>query len=407
MKVGILGHGFMDWGGGLDFLRLVAGSLAIADPSIELHFLLPTAGPRLYLGKYKRRLRQTFSKLAGQSQAAAKTPNHAHVFDLVRSIEGNTTIHAIDSGEWALRRAVKKHKLDVLLPSVQPLKNPGAPWIGYLYDYQHAYFPHLFSSDELARRDAHFRLMLERASHVVVNAQSVVHDVQRFHPEHGAHIVAMPFSAAPNRSWFELAALDPHSYGIGAPYFIICNQFWQHKDHATAWQAFAQVALQYPDVELVCTGETQDSRNPGYFPELMESAQRLGIAGRLRVLGLIPKVDQIRLLRGAIAVLQPSLFEGGPGGGAVFDAVSLGVRAIVSDIPVNLELPPGDIMFFKAGQSSSLAEAMAQLLTPQGNPQQRRDVSAQALIADGHARRVQCGNVLVHTMAAAIEAWTG
>ena len=50
----------------------------------------------------------------------------------------------------------------------------------------------------------------------------------------------------------------------------------------------------------------------------------LGINDDVEIVGHIPKLDQIALLKNSIAVIQPTLFEGGPGGGSAYDAISLG-----------------------------------------------------------------------------------
>lgn len=84
----------------------------------------------------------------------------------------------------------------------------------------------------------------------------------------------------------------------------------------------------------------------------------LGIDQKVRILGLIPKVDQIALMRGSLALIQPTLFEGGPGGGAVYDAVGLGVPCIVSDIDVNREIDEDAVCFFKTGDADDLFMAM-------------------------------------------------
>lgn len=391
MRIGILGHGFMEWGGGLDFLRMIAGSLLVADPTVELHFLFPIAGPRYQTRMQLRRLKKVVCKGLGRPYADNKVPNWHHLDDLVFSIGGKSYAHRIDTGMGALRRATKKYQLDVLLPSISPLKNQTVPWIGYLYDYQHAYYPEFFTSEEILARNSQFENMLASASHVIVNAQAVADDIKRFNPEHRAEIVALPFSAAPNPKWLELEPADLKKYGITCPYFIISNQFWQHKDHKTAWHALALVLRQYPDIQLVCTGETHDYRNPNHFSGLMELGEQLGITHRLLVLGLIPKDEQIRLVRSAIAMVQPSLFEGGPGGGAVFDAISLGVPCIVSDIPVNCELNESSVVFFEAGDFSSLAKKMFKVFeekTPETN------LTSLKLTSLGLERRQRCGEIL-------------
>ena len=88
----------------------------------------------------------------------------------------------------------------------------------------------------------------------------------------------------------------------------------------------------------------------------------MNLSQYIHFLGYIPKKDQLQILRGAIALLQPTLFEGGPGGGAVYDAVSLGVPSIVSDIPVNKEILGGNVFFFHTGSSDAMKEKMLELL---------------------------------------------
>lgn len=395
MKIGIIGHGFMEWGGGIDFLRIVAGSLLVADPTVELHFLFPIAGARYKTRVQLRLFKKLVYKGLGRPFVDNKAPNWHHLDDLVSSIGGNSYAHRIDTGMGALRKATKKYQLDVLLPSISPLRDQTVPWIGYLYDYQHAYYPEFFTPAEIATRNAQFQDMLASASHVIVNAQAVAYDIKRFHPEHQAKIIALPFSAAPNPKWLELGPADLEKYGITCPYFIISNQFWQHKDHITAWHALALVLRQNPDVRLVCTGETHDYRNPDYFRNLMHLAEKLGIKHQLIILGLIPKVEQIRLVRSAVAMVQPSLFEGGPGGGSVFDAISLGVPCIVSDVQVNLELNEPIVTFFKARDPSSLAKEMLKALLQQDS--QTRALPAE-LISLGADRRRLCGMALLDTI---------
>ena len=143
---------------------------------------------------------------------------------------------------------------------------------------------------------------------------------------------------------------------------------------------------------MVCTGTTGDYRDPGYFAGLQEGLARSGIIPRVHILGMVPKIDQIELLKGSIALIQPTLFEGGPGGGAAYDAVSLGVRCVLSDIAVNREIAnePG-IRLFAARDPAALAEA---LLDVGQTPEPPRP-DASVLMRQGHARRAACGAQLL------------
>lgn len=391
-RLGLLAHGFASWGGGIDFLRLTASSLRYADPKLELHVLAPVRGPLVIL----RNLRDWIRNTLGMGATVATRPTLA---DLERALSGTGAIlHLIDLGPRALARATEKLRLDAVLPAMVPQPTNNPPWVGYLYDFQHKHLPQFFSPEECARRDVAFGRMLDCAPAVIVNAQSVVRDIERFFPNHRARVFVLPFSPAPGSGAFSVNVDDAcRRHGVCRPYFIICNQFWKHKDHGTAFKAFATLVQQHPGLSLVCTGATGDHRFPGHFEELMREARLDGVADRIHSLGLIPKLDQLALMRGAIALIQPTLFEGGPGGGAVYDAVGLGQRSIVSDIPVNTEIDDPMVTFFKVGDAESLTAAMeASLATFNG---QLAPLDQAILIARGIDRRRTCGKILLRVVA--------
>ena len=403
MKIGILGHRFIEWGGGIDFLRAICESLAAADHPVELHVLIPARGPRGVIHGLSRRLRLVAKRLLGQ--VAPAPADAAELYDLSGPIAaaGRTIrVHEIDSGSAAIRNAFRQLELDILLPSFDVLTyGAEIPWLGYLYDMQHKYLPNFFSPRELKLRDFAMERMLRAACAVIVNSRALKSDIRSYFPAASAQIVVLPFSAAPLPAWFELSPDAVRAkYSVGPRYFIVCNQFWKHKDHATAFRAFAELASVHPELQLVCTGAVSDYRDRHYFPSLQELLSELGIEDRVFILGRIPKPDQIALLRGSVALIQPTMFEGGPGGGAGYDAIALGVPCILSDIPVNLEIDESGVRFFTSRDSASLRQVMAlsyaeaDTLVP---------VPPAELLARGWARRNACGNRLVQAAMMAIE----
>lgn len=398
-RIGLLGHNFIDWAGGLEFLRMMMASLQAVDEPLELHVLLPVRGPRVALHGVLRRLRRAAARLLGRGVASSYAPTTADVRQAFERVNGAVHLHRIDTGAAALRHAASRLGLEALIPAFHPLEpSAGRPWVGYIYDFQHRHLPHLFSDQERASRDRQFDAMLARAAVIVVNARAVERDARAFRPDSAARIVAMPINASPPPEWFDgdVPATQAR-YGLAGPYLIICNQFWIHKDHRTAFDAFARIAAEFPDVRLVCTGATSDYRNPRHLEELLAFARERGIGARVHVLGLIPKQDQVDLVRGARAVVQPTLSEGGPGGGAAYDAIALGVPALVSDIPVNLEIEEPGVSFFRAGDPQALADAMRALLGALPQPMR----SPAALMAAGAERRRRCGLALLQAIALA------
>lgn len=392
MKVAVLAHGMLGWAGGIDFLKGFCGSLISSDPDIEVHVLMPTKGPIRQLRDQLRPWKARAFKALGVDFAEHKIPEMVHAKEAFETLGLRCKVLEIDDGNRAIARAVGKHGLQAIVLSTIPFKELDPPWMGYLPDLQHKHYPNFFTQAEIDARDRYFTNMLTRARMVLVNSQAVADDIAHFFPRHESRLIVLPFNAAPQEAWFEKRGFSLEKYKIQKPYFLISNQFWLHKDHLTAWSALSRVLLKFPEARLVCTGETHDHRRKEHYPLLMERAKALGIEKNLSVLGLVPKHDQIQIMREALAVVQPTLFEGGPGGGSVYDAVSLGVPCIVSDIKVNLELKDHEISFFKAGDDESLAAEMRRFLL---NPPAREAPATVELLSAGEERRARCGRVIL------------
>ena len=392
MKVGILGQGFLGWAGGIGFIVLVTQAIAAADPASEIHLFLPLGTAN------KNRLLKFIPDwmLPNKKASVQRVPeglSHRLILDAFVGLKDLVSLHILDETPLALQKALRSTGVEAVLPAMDPLPSTlGVPWVGYLYDFQHRYLPAFFTAEEIERRNTAFQKMAMMASAVIVNSRKVRSDIEAFVPEATAKIFVMPFAPFLDPG---LVFEDDVQSGQARPYFMVCNQFWIHKDHGTAIRAFAQIASQYPHVDLLCTGSLNDYRAPDYVPSLQDEIARLGLAKRVKLLGMVPKNQQMQLLKNSLGLIQPTLFEGGPGGGAVYDAVALGVPALVSDIEVNREVDCGDVRFFKAGDPGQLARLMVDLLL--NLPLQRPD--RLALLASGQARLAKCGEVLLESLA--------
>jgi glycosyltransferase involved in cell wall biosynthesis len=382
-KIGLTAHDFLNWSGGIDFLWTMTDSL-LATPrgkNADLHLIVPDSGIRF---AWKRAGEFLSRKARTRLQSRELTNAFSEFGDRI-------TVHHIDVGRAAIRNVATKLNCDVLLPVMHSLgRDFPRPWLAYAYDFQHKYFPENFTEEARQSRDRHFDRLLTEARAVIVNSRAAANDIAKFVPQATARVFALPFAPAPQPDWLNDCPEIRERYSVRAPYFIISNQFWAHKGHDTAFEAFRQIAKMHPEVSLICTGSTGGSTDTSYFSKLIGSLEKTGIRDRVQILGLIPKRDQIELLKHSCALIQPTLFEGGPGGGAVYESFSLRVPAIVSDIPVNRELPTHDcITFFPAGDSVALAYRMEEKLTARRN---RTD--AAELLAAGRRLRLACGEVL-------------
>jgi glycosyltransferase involved in cell wall biosynthesis len=412
MRIGILAEGFLEWGGGIDFLRMVCDCLRLAAPDEPPAMVLLVPQGDL-AGAIWREAVPWYGWLMGclgEGRARSwreivreqREGRPSHKLDRVREGIGRDLPVLRFHGDGELEAIARAERLDCLLPAFRALsRQVRTPWIGYLYDFQHRHLPHLFSAADRAARDERFSAMASSARHVIVNSKAVENDCTRFLGNTGARFVALPFGAAPMPEWLTDEPALVARHGLPSRYFLVSNQFWTHKNHRLVFEALHNLAHapEAADVAVVCTGSIVDERDRSYFPSLQRYLREIGLTHRVRILDHIPKREQIEIMKRALAVIQPTLFEGGPGGGAVYDAISLGVPALVSDIPVNRELEGQGfpVEFFDPSNAAALADLMLARIR---GPELPRKESG-ALMEEGRARRRAVGRVLVETMKAA------
>jgi glycosyltransferase involved in cell wall biosynthesis len=139
------------------------------------------------------------------------------------------------------------------------------------------------------------------------------------------------------------------------------------KDYPTFLAAAARVAARLPDVDFLVIGEGE------LRPELEAAVSRLGLAARVRFLGLRHDVPA---LLGAVDVLAlTSLYEGLPN--VVIEAMAAGAVAVATDVGGCRELLlPGETWFLvPPGDAQAVADAVIEVL---GAPETARRIAGAA-----------------------------
>ncbi len=367
VKIGIDAEGFNSWGGGIDFIATLAEAIE-ATGRAETYLLYPTdsAGQIMFKSvkclKNSVTAKQSFKKLLD-----GELTDNKGLIDGFRVSSPKTKLIPYKRSENRLKTDIEKRKqrcvqrqdLDIVLPSVH-CRDKGfpVPQIGYLYDFQHRYLKEFFDAETIKNRDLEFERQLKASKYILVNSQACKNDISKFFPDAGCEVIALPFAPFLRPDTEESADLG--KYGLPEHYYMISNQFWEHKNHLRAFLALEAVyARGITDLHIVCTGKMQDDKNPMYVKGLMEEIGRLKCKDNIHLLGYIPKTDQIAIMKGSTGVIQPTLFEGGPGGGMVYNALCLGVCCLVSDIPVNREIEGYDtVFFFDPSDTAGLADLM-------------------------------------------------
>ena len=250
---------------------------------------------------------------------------------------------------------LRAHGVDVMSHSGHHGAYGGLPTIGWVPDLQHRHFPELFNRRTLAFRQARYRLLARFSTELVVSSRFGEHDLLALAPGAAGRITVLPFVVEPvaRERQPERAELES-AHGFSGRYLYLPNQFWAHKNHRLVIDALGLLARSGREVQVVATGVQHDRRRPRHFAELMERAQREGVAERFRVLGVVPYEHVAALMRESVAVINPSLFEGWST--TVEEAKSSGKRVLLSDIPVNREQAPAGGSFFDPADAEQLAE---------------------------------------------------
>jgi glycosyltransferase involved in cell wall biosynthesis len=260
---------------------------------------------------------------------------------------------------------------------------PGA--LAWIPDLQHKALPHFFTEQELRRRDDQFGALLRQSGRTVVfSSEHARSEAIRFFGEPKARTHVLHFATVPEQAWYGDPAPVLAKYNIQREYLIVCNQFWAHKEHALLFDAIRLLTEKRREVHVVCTGPTDDYRNPGYFAGLQAQIEAGHIGHLISILGLVPRHDQVMLIKGASAVVQPSSYEGWST--VLEDARALGKPVIASDFPVHVEQAVPGAIYFRGGDVTDCARAIAELYDTKQNLSQPCDRSDHR---SAHAARVQ------------------
>ena len=382
IRIGIDGDGFYTWGGGIDFIAMIAEALE-STGKVETYLLAPKSSIIDNFFKSTKCLIKAKGSLKRAKQIkASRYPSISNMLNGFATCTPNTKIityyylknRFIDNFEDRKEKCCLDNNIDILLPSILCEKSDfKIPRLGYIYDFQHKYLTEFFTDEECLRRDKAFENQLRKSKFVIVNAKSVKDDINKFFPENSSEVIVLPFKPFQKPNMAKM--VDLSKYNLPSKYYIVCNQFWMHKDHKTAFDALEKVFNEgYTDIHLVCTGLIRDDRNPDYGNEIKDKINSLNCKDNIHLVGFVQKDEQIAMMINAIGLIQPTLFEGGPGGGATYNAICLGLTALVSDIPVNKEIQGIDtVYFFEKKNSFELAKLMIEHINDKRKPDEITD----------------------------------
>lgn len=268
-------------------------------------------------------------------------------------------------------------------------------------DFQFRHLPEMFDDADRRDRERQWDYVAGRADGVLAISRAVAADAVSRHPQIKEKVHVCGFPPVFRES---VLAEDPEEvrrrYGLPERFFLVSNQFWQHKNHALVFHALSHLKRcgKVPPV-VAFTGRPHDYRHPDAFSEMLRFVHQSGLHEHCRFFGVVPRGEQVALIRACEAVVHPSRFEGR--GAIVEETDVLGTQLLCSDLPVHRELNAPNAIFFSPDGVEELA-GLLERSYPRSTKSTREIAAESERLAADYGRRLMVvfKKVLAATVAA-------
>ena len=237
--------------------------------------------------------------------------------------------------------------------------------IHWLVDFNNRAFPQHYPDNGNSMNV--FQAKLAKSNDkIVLSSYSLLNELKFYHPNYTCKVKILRFASTLPIITDDLIKLAKLKYKIDQPYLMSPNQFWEHKNQIVVLEALNIIKISYPEIKLkiLFTGSLEVSRGKGfYIEELKKKVNQFELNDYIQFLGVIDRNDQLALMKGSSALIQPSLYEGWST--LVEEAKALNKFIILSDLPVHREQITSNVAFFDPHNAQILAELIVnELINP-------------------------------------------
>jgi glycosyltransferase involved in cell wall biosynthesis len=256
------------------------------------------------------------------------------------------------------------HELDVLFPfndyigALPKLRPRVFSWIP---DFQHKFYPQYFSKLNLILREFKFKMIARHCNGLIFSSNDAFSQFKLFY-RYSKDLLPKVVSFTSIIDFDKLISGEAifEKFSIKSSFFIVCNQFYQHKNHFLILEALKLVVESGVDCHIIFTGKPDQVKDNSILLEMNEYIVKNGLNNCVKFLGLIPRMEQLSLILHSDAVIQPSKFEGWST--VIEDAKSLNKLVLASNLPVNIEQLNEKAYYFSPDSPEELSEAMLKVL---------------------------------------------
>jgi glycosyltransferase involved in cell wall biosynthesis len=210
---------------------------------------------------------------------------------------------------------------------------------------------------KIVERNFRIKFMLRHTNALVVSSRCTANDFTRFfNLRNSMELIIYHFvSVMEDLDKLQIDEVKI-KYGLPPRYYMVSNQFHKHKNHGILFKALSLLKEKGIIINLAITGKLPDAKNSKYLKELHQLIKDNYLSNQITFLGVIPRNEQLVLMKNSEAVIQPSFFEGWST--VIEDAKSLQVPVITSNLPVNKEQLETVGTFFDPNNPYELASVL-------------------------------------------------
>jgi glycosyltransferase involved in cell wall biosynthesis len=331
---------FVGWQGGIDLLKyILTPLLKINKKKFKIYIILAKknflSNLRYFFYSIKQ-LKNINKYLIGRKVISPILEGNNQILKFLTNVNEKPTIIYSDYSNF--KKEYRKIKPDLVFPCIKPHLISKNKNFGYIFDTQHNTLRKNFSKHEVLLRKKQDKILFKASKAILVNSLIMKKNLNKEINTHKKKIYSIPFLPFNSEIIIDDDKNIKRNFNINKNYFIVCSQFFKHKNHIFILNTFFEYCSQGGKCDLVLTGNNYDYRFPEYFLEIKKIINDSIFKNRIKILGNIYKEYQISLLRNSKLLIHASLYEGGPGAGACNEAIALGVPIAVSRIPIHNEI---------------------------------------------------------------------
>ena len=222
--------------------------------------------------------------------------------------------------------------------------------IGYIFDCQHLYLKSNFNFLQKIYRSISFLLTLLFSKRILVNSKSVKNDLKRFYPIiNSSKIINLPFMPIIKNEKFNINIFKKkYNYDFlddSKKFLLMSNRWWDHKNHMIVIQAFNEIRYylekksDFQNSFLVISGSIKGNKGSTNIADRAKNyIKKNALEKNIFILDHVPDDFHNLLVSKCLGIIQPTLFEGGPGGFSAWEAIGMNKPLALSNIEINNEL---------------------------------------------------------------------